>query len=424
MPALGQRFASPLRRGVWLLACFGVSLAAVRAQQTFTVDEVPLVRELDGFVFDPTGALAAERAELARTLEALDRETGAQGYVAYLPSVGEAVPKDFAVELFERLRLGHAGSDFGFLVLVVADQRRAEVEVGYGLERYLTDLLTKRLLDRELVPRMRAGQPGNAVLALVRGIDAITRAGLSGEAPPTEYADGGSTRSGGGGTGLPTPLLAYLAVALLVSLLLAGWLAHTHWDRVSLYDKWRRVYGVTRWWLILLFPVPYALAYPFLRRWLRRLRTAPRFHPETHEPMELLGDYAEIDHLTEGMLAEQEVESAEWDVWATPSREHVQLLRYRRRLHGYQACPECAYETYKLRHTKVLRAATTSRAGLKRQTFRCEACAYEHEAEVSIARKSSSSSSGGGSFGGGGGSGGGFSSGGGSSGGGGAGASW
>ncbi len=409
-----------------LLACllvvgFGESLLA---QIVYAVDDIPTVAEMNGFVFDPGGELAGAGPELSALLNALDEETTAQGGVFVLPSIGAAVPKDFAVELFERQQLGYAGTDFGFLVLLVLDQRRAEIETGYGLEGYLTDLQAKRLLDREFVPRMQAGQTGPAVLALVRGIDGVTRAGLRGETTEPAYvaprrAQQAPERAA---SGLPGWLLVYLTLNGLFHAVLGGWLLFVHKDKISLYDKYVRVKRGYSWFYAVLFPLPYVLIRPFIGRWLKRLRCAPRFHPETKEAMTMLSEYDEIPFLNQGSLTEQEVESAEWDVWATPSRKHVQLLRYGAWWTAYERCPECQYQTYKLEHTKIIKAATYSSGGSKLETSRCRSCAYEREELKRIPQKQRNSGGGGSSFSGGGG--GSRSGGGGSSGGGGAGASW
>lgn len=402
---------------------FGGSLTA---QRVYTVADVPTVEQLNGFVFDPERVLGAEAAEIAARLEALDLQTDAQGAVVMLPSIGEAVPKDFAVELFARLRLGNAGTDFGYLLLVVADQRRAEIETGYGLERYLTDLLAKRLLGREFVPRMRAGRPGEAVSALTRSIDEVVRAGLAGEDVVGEAIAAPRERDFGG---LLLALWVYLGVAALVYLVLAALYYEIYREPVSLYDKWRRVNNVHYLALAILFPLPGIFVRLAAARWMRRLRVAPRYHPDTGEALALLSDYDEIDVLENGALVEQELDVAEWDVWTNPAGDHVLALRYGAAAErAYRKCPECGYRTYKRASSRVLRAPTYDRGGRREVTYACKACAYEAVKTEAIPRKvrsssssSSSSSSGGGYSGGGGSS---FSGGGGSSGGGGAGASW
>ena len=386
--------------------------------------DLPTIAALNGFVYDPSGALGSYYGAVDARTKALADEAIAQLGVYVVPTIGDAVPKDFATALFGHLGLGGRGTDYGVLVLLVLDRRRAEIETGYGAEAYLTDALSRRLLERAFVPRARAGDVGGGIDALTAEIDGLMRRRLAGEDPIFLEAPPEPWR-------LPGWLAAYLLINGLFHVLLFAFLAYVYRDKVSYYDKYLRVRRAYSYWYAVPFPLPYLLVRPFLGRWLGRLRHAPRRHPQTHEPMTLLDDYDEIDHLTEGMLTEQEVRSADWDVWATADHEHLQILRYGLRYHGYDKCPECGYETYKRTHTKILRAATYSAPGRKRETYTCASCAYEHQRERVIPQKTRDSDGGGdggSSFGGGGGGGGGggssYSGGGGSSGGGGAGASW
>ena len=376
------------------------------------------------FVYDPSGALSAYRGEIDQVLLRLDVGTPAQIAVAYLPTIGDQVPKDFAVELFEHWGVGHRGSDYGVLLLVVVDQRRAELEVGYGAEAIVTDYVASRTLNDVFVPLMRAGRPGEAVLKTLQRLDVELREGLG---QRSEYERGVAFER-------ETELdhrSQYLIVGVLGGLLLVNLLYYLLGLRrirrtlrrpETLYDKWVALSKMNPGCLGLLVPLGYyALLRPRLRRELERLRAAPRFHPETHEPLRLLSDLDEIDLLSAGALVEQEVRSAEWDVWTDASGEHVLALRYANAGHGFTACPECRFVTYKRTQRLVLEAATYSSAGRRLERHTCRTCGFRKEEEFVIPRKqrSSSSSSGGFSSGGGG-----SSFGGGSSGGGGAGASW
>ena len=404
---------------------FGGSLSAqdsevASGRASYRVGDIPRISDRNSFVFDPDGVLGPYAAQVDATLKRLDDETDAQGMVVVLPGIGDEVPKDFAVELFERLEIGNRGTDFGYLLLLVLDQRRAEIETGYGLERYVTDLLAKRLLEREFVPRMRAGAPGEAVYALTQALEEVTRNGLAGE--PSRYQ---RELDRDNEFRWPPALLFYLFCCLVFHVVLAFYLYAVYRNKNSLYDKWYDVEDARMVAFCIVFPLPYLLVYAWLGRWKERLRLTPRFDEATGAPMRLLSDYDEIDHLLAGQLAEQEVDSAQWDVWATEDLAHVKVLRYETKYTPYRKCPVCRYVTYKKTKSRTLKPATYSQSGLREVTKRCAACDYTLVSTEVIPQRSESSSSGGGSYGGGGGgssySGGG---GGGSSGGGGAGASW
>jgi TPM domain len=74
-------------------------------------------------------------------------------------------PREFATGLFNRWGIGKAGADSGLLVLIVADQRRIEMETGYGLEPALPDGWLSALQHETMLPAFRSGDHGAGVEA-------------------------------------------------------------------------------------------------------------------------------------------------------------------------------------------------------------------------------------------------------------------
>jgi len=446
-----------MRQALVVLFLFSAT-ALSWAQRAEMLAKIPdPLKASNSFIYDPAGRMDAYSRQAANgLLHLLNKETNAQGAVAFLPTIGDDIPKDFAVALFKQWGIGNTGTDEGYLLLIVEDQRRAEIETGYGMESILTDALAKRVLTNEFIPYMKRGERGSAVLATVRAIDLIYRGtkGLD-SIPSVEYAeymnplepmfgghddlytdltpdntgeqpyfdrvpnDGFSNRSWIERNPL---LFRYIAINTVFHLFLITWVLVVYFDKETLHDKWRRL----RWWQSLLwcflFPFPYAIAtYPILSRYMLRLRYMPRHSKSTGTLMRRLSENEEDEFLEHGNEIEEEVGSIDHDVWITPDLSEVLILPYAKRLSGYNACPSCSYKTYKQTKSKTITRATTSRSGKRELTFTCKACHYQKKEIKVIPRKSSSS--GGGSFSGGGG-GGGSSFGGGSSGGGGAGASW
>ena len=52
------------------------------------------------------------------------------------------------------------GKDNGVLVLVAIAEREWRIEVGYGLEGYITDIESKRIAEDYLVPKFQEGEYG------------------------------------------------------------------------------------------------------------------------------------------------------------------------------------------------------------------------------------------------------------------------
>ena len=84
---------------------------------------VPNPRVSGGWVADPAGVIANRSAAINQLIAKLERETTTEIAVVVLPTLGELVPKDFAVSLVQYWGVGKAGKDNGVLVLHILDQR-------------------------------------------------------------------------------------------------------------------------------------------------------------------------------------------------------------------------------------------------------------------------------------------------------------
>lgn len=128
-------------------------------------------------VTDLTATLdASQGAALEDRLAALEKEKGAQIAVLIIPSTGEESIEAYAMRVFEQWKLGRKGVDDGILLLVAKDDRALRIEVGYGLEGAVTDVLASRIIRERITPAFREGdffggiQAGtDALSGLVRG---------------------------------------------------------------------------------------------------------------------------------------------------------------------------------------------------------------------------------------------------------------
>ncbi len=126
-----------------------------------------------GYVNDFAGLLSSDtRAGLEEALRLFEQETTVEIAVVTLPDLGGTTVEDYASRLFERWGIGKVGVDNGVLLLVAKDERRVRIEVGYGMEPYITDAQTGRILDNEVVPNLRQE---NYSLGIVKGARAIAQ---------------------------------------------------------------------------------------------------------------------------------------------------------------------------------------------------------------------------------------------------------
>jgi uncharacterized protein len=163
---------------LFVVASFALLLGC-QSKDEFTVKDVPdPKRSGNGYVSNPDGILVDSTVvNINATLSSLDQSGRAQVAVVVLKSIGDKVPKDFAVELFNYWGIGIKGVDNGLLILVVEDQHRIEFETGYGLEADLTDVLCYRIQQDYMIPYAKMGDLNfavfngvNAVIAQLNGV--------------------------------------------------------------------------------------------------------------------------------------------------------------------------------------------------------------------------------------------------------------
>ncbi len=170
----------------WALVAMLLGATAVAAL------EVPF---LSGRVDDRAGMLGAGyETQLDGRLQQLEEETGAQVVVLTIPSLEGDPIEDFSIRVVETWKLGRAGVDDGVLILIVRDDRRMRIEVGYGLEGALTDAQAGRIIDALMTPRFRTGDFEGGVDAAVDAVSSAIRG--EGLVLPEEPARGGGMNPG------------------------------------------------------------------------------------------------------------------------------------------------------------------------------------------------------------------------------------
>jgi hypothetical protein len=122
--------------------------------------------------------------------------------------------------------------------------------------------------------------------------------------------------------------------------------------------------------------------YPFyIEKRLKVLRYKPRVSPKTGKPMKLLSEDEEDVYLDEGMQAEENVFSVDYDVWKDEETGFIKIEKYSGHLHAIQ-CPECNYQTFKVVKEEVIRPATSDLEGELLKHYQCGYCLYKAKKTV------------------------------------------
>ena len=117
--------------------------------------------------------------------------------------------------------------------------------------------------------------------------------------------------------------------------------------------------------------------YPFyIEKRLKKLRYKPRISPKTGKAMKLLSEEEEDVYLDEGMQAEEEIYSVDYDVWVDEETGYTKIEKYAGHLHALQ-CPECNYQTFRVSREEILKAPSSTEEGELLKHFECGYCGYK-----------------------------------------------
>ena len=149
-----------------------------------------------GYVSDYAYVIDAEsRRKIELYCARLEKATGAQIAIVTIQTLEGDPIEDAANDLFRRWSIGKKGEDNGLLFLFSIQERRSRLEVGRGLEPYITDGHAGSTL-RVMRPALQAGQYGEAfwvaatelgeVIANAKGVQVDMGAPRAPRPPPVQ----------------------------------------------------------------------------------------------------------------------------------------------------------------------------------------------------------------------------------------------
>lgn len=119
-------------------------------------------------VNDYTNTLSAEQIKaLEDKLVAYDDSTSTQMAIVLINTLDGYDVSDLAYRYAEAWGIGNKGKNNGLLILAAIEDRRINIQIGYGLEGAITDGLSKRVIENDIKPNFKNGQ-------YYEGLDAAT----------------------------------------------------------------------------------------------------------------------------------------------------------------------------------------------------------------------------------------------------------
>jgi uncharacterized protein len=158
-------------RGQVTMSAARASLLALLLCWTFAAFADVAVPPLTGRVVDQTGTLSADNiAALTQTLKGLELRKGSQVAVLIVPTTAPETIEQYSIRVAEAWKIGRKKVDDGALLVVAKDDRQLRIEVGYGLEGALTDVMSRRIIDEIIAPKFKSGDFAGGISA---GVDRI-----------------------------------------------------------------------------------------------------------------------------------------------------------------------------------------------------------------------------------------------------------
>ena len=165
---------------------------------------------LSGRVVDDAHIISGGTAQtLTAALAAHEQKTGDQIVVVTLSSLQGVAIEDFGYRLGRAWGIGQKGKDNGALLIVAPNERKARIEVGYGLEGTLTDAQSAQIIQGDMLPHFRTGDYDGGILA-------GTKAVLTALGDPPDFSAPQAAAASDGDTGDNSPASIWFFVAFVL----------------------------------------------------------------------------------------------------------------------------------------------------------------------------------------------------------------
>lgn len=149
-------------------------------------------------VNDYSGTLTPEQiTTLENKLVKYDDSTSNQFAVVMVKSTEGYSLEDAAIDLGRSWGVGNKDFNNGLVILIATEDRKMTIQVGYGLEGAITDLLSKSIIDNTFTPNFKEG---NYYRGIDEGVDDLIKAAEGRYQAPTGYGKRKSSKAPSIGT--------------------------------------------------------------------------------------------------------------------------------------------------------------------------------------------------------------------------------
>jgi uncharacterized protein len=132
------------------------------------------VPALKGRINDYAGMLSPQAsAKIEAELKSLEQTDSTQIVILTVPSLDGEPMESFSMRVAEAWKIGMKSTDNGAILVIAKNDRKMRIEVGYGLEGRLTDLVSGQIIRNVIVPEFKTG---NFDAGIINGVQAMISA--------------------------------------------------------------------------------------------------------------------------------------------------------------------------------------------------------------------------------------------------------
>jgi uncharacterized protein len=135
------------------------SIQASWGQAQFKDDDIVSVPKVPRLVNDFVGMLSEQEVSLLENkLKTYSDTTSTQIAIVIVPTLGDYPVEEYGIRLARKWGIGNKEKDNGILILIAQKERKFDIETGYKVGQFISDIDANRILREIVTPNFKANQ--------------------------------------------------------------------------------------------------------------------------------------------------------------------------------------------------------------------------------------------------------------------------
>jgi uncharacterized protein len=367
------------------LAYFFITLIQFLPFYVFAQYEEGTLRPpVETYVSNPDYIITSNKAsEISRKLLDFESKTSMEIVVVALASVGNEVPKEFGLKLFNEWGIGKKEKNNGLMILLVKDQRRIEFIPGTGLKEVITQAKSIEIQQMYMLSYFRADDYGGGINAGIDELISFLGYYNSMGAAGVFYSN------------LHPALKIYFiigTVVILVFLLFIIFSLIIAFGKKDPFAAHKTLHPLTHIAFVVLFPIHLILPLCIIYFLKYHYRNITRNGPVSGKKMRKLSEEEEDEYLSKIQIKEESLSSIQYDVWVSVEGDEVLILDYPQ-FSKYKKCSSCKAKSFSFDKKSVISSPSYSNSGRGEKVWSCKNCSKKRRVTFTIPRLVESTSS-------------------------------